>query len=136
MLIEVTENSLMAPDSAIQFHLKRLDSINVDIAIDDFGVGYSSLAYLQQLDIDILKIDQSFIQNLEKHSNSITLIKAIITMAHNLDVKVVAEGVETQAQYNQLKHLGCDYIQGYLIARPMSKDKFIDTYLESKIGIN
>lgn len=136
ILIEVTENSLMAPDSAIQFHLKRLDSINVDIAIDDFGVGYSSLAYLQQLDIDILKIDQSFIQNLEKHSNSITLIKAIITMAHNLDVKVVAEGVETQAQYNQLKHLGCDYIQGYLIARPMSKDKFIDTYLESKIGIN
>lgn len=110
ILIEVTENTLMDPDSSIQRQLKRLSTINIDIAIDDFGVGYSSLAYLQRLDIDILKIDRSFINDIESNDNSIALVKAIITMAHNLDVMVVAEGVETQKQYDLLKQLACDYI--------------------------
>lgn len=132
ILIEVTENTLMDPDSSIQQQLKRLSTINIDIAIDDFGVGYSSLAYLQRLDIDILKIDRSFIKDIESNDNSIALVKAIITMAHNLDVMVVAEGVETQKQYNLLKHLACDYIQGYFFSKAISKKEFMGKYIEQK----
>ncbi|MBH0038026.1 EAL domain-containing protein [Pseudoalteromonas sp. SWN166] len=132
ILIEVTENTLMDPDSSIQRQLKRLSAIDIDIAIDDFGVGYSSLAYLQRLDIDILKIDRSFINDLESNDNSIALVKAIITMAHNLDVMVVAEGVETQKQYDLLKQLTCDYIQGYIFSKAVSKKEFIKKYIEQK----
>ncbi|GAB0112187.1 putative bifunctional diguanylate cyclase/phosphodiesterase [Pseudoalteromonas distincta] len=132
ILIEVTENTLMDPDSSIQQQLKRLNAIDIDIAIDDFGVGYSSLAYLQRLDIDILKIDRSFIRDIETNKNSIALIKAIITMAHNLDVRVVAEGVETKSQYEQLKQLRCDFIQGYFFSKPISKNEFINSYIEQR----
>jgi len=130
ILIEVTENTLMDPDSSIQQQLKRLNTINIDIAIDDFGVGYSSLAYLQRLDIDILKIDRSFIKDIESNDNSIALVKAIITMAHNLDVMVVAEGVETKKQYELLKQLSCDYIQGYIFSKAITKKEFISKYIE------
>lgn len=129
ILIEVTENTLMDPDSSIQRQLKRLSTINIDIAIDDFGVGYSSLAYLQRLDIDILKIDRSFINDIESNNNSIALVKAIITMAHNLDVMVVAEGVETQKQYDLLKQLACDYIQGYIFSKAITKQEFMEKYI-------
>ena len=129
ILIEVTENTLMETDSPIQTHMKRLNEFGIDIAIDDFGVGYSSLAYLQRLDIDILKIDRSFILDIETNENSIALIKAIITMAHNLNVKVVAEGVESQLQYLLLKQLNCDYIQGYVFSKPISKGEFIKNYI-------
>ena len=129
ILIEVTENTLMDPDSSIQRQLKRLSTINIDIAIDDFGVGYSSLAYLQRLDIDILKIDRSFISDIESNDNSIALVKAIITMAHNLDVMVVAEGVETQKQYDLLKLLACDYIQGYIFSKAITKQEFMKKYI-------
>ena len=129
ILIEVTENTLMDPDSSIQRQLKRLSTINIDIAIDDFGVGYSSLAYLQRLDIDILKIDRSFINDIESNDNSIALVKAIITMAHNLDVMVVAEGVETQKQYDLLKQLACDYIQGYIFSKAITKQEFMEKYI-------
>ncbi|MBH0036895.1 EAL domain-containing protein [Pseudoalteromonas sp. NZS71_1] len=132
ILIEVTENTLMDPDSSIQRQLKRLSTINIDIAIDDFGVGYSSLAYLQRLDIDILKIDRSFISDIESNDNSIALVKAIITMAHNLDVMVVAEGVETEKQYDLLKQLACDYIQGYIFSKAISKKEFIKKYIKQK----
>jgi len=129
ILIEVTENTLMDPNSSIQRQLKRLSGININLAIDDFGVGYSSLAYLQRLDIDILKIDRSFIQDIESNNNSIALVKAIITMAHNLDVLVVAEGVETNGQYELLKHLNCDYIQGYIFSKAITKKEFIEKYI-------
>lgn len=130
ILIEVTENTLMIPDSPIQSQFKRLNTIGIDIAIDDFGVGYSSLSYLQRLPISILKIDRSFINDIESNNNSIALIKAIITMAHNLKVKVVAEGVETQEQYALLEQLNCDYIQGYIFSRPIAKKTFIELYVK------
>lgn len=132
ILIEVTENTLMDPNSLIQPQLKRLHSAGIDLAIDDFGVGYSSLAYLQRLDIDILKIDRSFINDIAINGNSISLIKAIITMAHNLDIEVVAEGVETHQQYLCLKQLGCDYMQGYFFSKPIPKNMFIAEYITSK----
>jgi diguanylate cyclase len=136
ILIEVTENTLMDPDSVIQRQLKRFHTVDIDIAIDDFGVGYSSLAYLQRLDIDVLKIDRSFIVDIESNQNSIALIRAIITMAHNLEIKVVAEGVETQCQYSLLKQLGCDYIQGFLFSKPISKKAFICQYIKPKVQLN
>jgi EAL domain-containing protein (putative c-di-GMP-specific phosphodiesterase class I) len=93
-------------------------------------VGYSSLAYLQRLDIDILKIDRSFIKDIEKNDNSIALVRAIITMAHNLNVEVVAEGVEKQEQYMLLKQMQCDYIQGYYFSKPVSKKVFVSEFIE------
>ncbi|AZG72270.1 putative bifunctional diguanylate cyclase/phosphodiesterase [Shewanella livingstonensis] len=131
MIIEVTENTLMDPDSPIQQQMQRLNHYGIDIAIDDFGVGYSSLAYLQRLDIDILKIDRSFIQHMETNESSIALVRAIITMAHHLKVKVVAEGVETEGQHKLLEQLSCDYLQGYLFAKPMPTQDFIDRYISS-----
>jgi diguanylate cyclase (GGDEF)-like protein len=130
VLIEVTENTLMGTDSEIKRQLKRLSEFQIDVAIDDFGVGYSSLAYLQRLDIDILKIDRSFIKDIEKNDNSIALVRAIITMAHNLNVEVVAEGVEKQEQYMLLKQMQCDYIQGYYFSKPVSKKVFISEFIE------
>ncbi|GGB55317.1 EAL domain-containing protein [Shewanella inventionis] len=130
MIIEVTENTLMDPDSPIQQQMHRLNQYGIDIAIDDFGVGYSSLAYLQRLDIDILKIDRSFIQHMETNESSIALVRAIITMASHLNVKVVAEGVETKGQHQILQQLSCDYLQGYLFAKPMPAKDFIQTYIK------
>ncbi|MGI2172004.1 EAL domain-containing protein [Shewanella sp. MF05960] len=129
MIIEVTENTLMDPESPIQQQLRRLSDHGIDIAIDDFGVGYSSLAYLQRLDIDILKIDRSFIQHMETNESSIALVRAIITMARHLKVKVVAEGVETTGQHQLLQQLSCDYLQGFLFAKPMPSEKFTDLYV-------
>ncbi|MBQ4833526.1 EAL domain-containing protein [Pseudoalteromonas sp. MMG010] len=132
ILIEITENTLMAPNSAIKKHLKRLSELNIDVAIDDFGVGYSSLAYLQRLHIDILKIDKSFIDDLEYSDSSLALVTAIITMAHSLNVRVVAEGVETFGQYKKLVALNCDFIQGYIFSKPLTKQEFLTSYLSSK----
>ncbi|GGP65326.1 hypothetical protein GCM10009347_33950 [Shewanella algicola] len=129
MVIEVTENTLMDPESPIQQQMHRLSHNGIDIAIDDFGVGYSSLAYLQRLDIDILKIDRSFIQHMETNESSIALVRAIITMASHLKVQVVAEGVETTGQHQILQQLSCDYLQGYLFAKPMPKDQFTELYI-------
>jgi diguanylate cyclase (GGDEF)-like protein len=129
ILIEITENTLMAPNSSIKKHLKRLSELSIDVAIDDFGVGYSSLAYLQRLHIDVLKIDKSFIDDLEHNDSSLALVTAIITMAHSLNVKVVAEGVETSGQYKKLVALNCDFIQGYIFSKPLTKEAFINTYI-------
>tara|TARA_B100001059_G_scaffold214111_1_gene230558 strand:+ start:1184 stop:1825 length:642 start_codon:yes stop_codon:yes gene_type:complete len=130
ILIEVTENTLMGTDAEFKRQLKHLSEFQIDVAIDDFGVGYSSLAYLQRLDIDILKIDRSFIQDIETNENSIALVKAIITMAHNLNVEVVAEGVEDQKQYLLLKQLNCDYIQGYFFSKPVSRQEFVKYFID------
>ncbi|NKF50872.1 EAL domain-containing protein [Shewanella sp. WXL01] len=125
ILIEVTENTLMTPGTSIQQQMQLLSQQGIKFAIDDFGVGYSSLSYLQQLEIDIIKIDHSFVANLETTPSSHALIRAIVTMAHNIGLKVVAEGIENQAQYQTLKDLECDFFQGFLFYRPLSKQEFI-----------
>jgi EAL domain-containing protein (putative c-di-GMP-specific phosphodiesterase class I) len=94
----------------------------IEVAIDDFGTGYSSLSYLHKFDIDYLKIDQSFITGLPTDENSIAICEAIIEMAHKLKLMVIAEGVETEAQYLKLKEMGCDYGQGYWFAEPMTAE--------------
>ncbi|HTL90210.1 MAG TPA: EAL domain-containing protein, partial [Leptolyngbya sp.] len=102
--------------------LQRLHELGVTIALDDFGTSYSSLNYLTQLPLDTLKIDQSFIRKLGNSAQDTAIIRTIISLAHSLDLNVVAEGVETQTQLDFLKANGCDQIQGYLFGRPIAAD--------------
>ena len=99
---------------------KFLKKLGIQICIDDFGTGYSSLSYLHRFPIDVLKIDRSFVNVLENKRKNQEIIEAIIILAHKLGMEVVAEGVETNAQLNQLKLLGCEQIQGYLFSPALS----------------
>ena len=103
--------------------LQAFRELGVRLAIDDFGTGYSSLAYLKRLPITTLKIDKAFIDDLARDPDDAAITSTIITMAHSLGLIVVAEGVETEAQMQFLRHHGCDEIQGYLLARPMDTEK-------------
>jgi len=103
--------------------LTELDRMGVTLAIDDFGTGYSSLAYLKRLPVDELKIDKSFVTDMEENDNDAVIVRSTIDLAHNLGLKVTAEGVETQAAWDTLEILGCDCSQGYFMGRPMPADK-------------
>lgn len=129
---EITENLLMTSDAIVKKRLKLLKDSGIDIAIDDFGVGYSSLSYLQQIEVDVLKIDRSFVRNLEKDSNSQALCKAMINMADELGIKVVAEGIEEQAQADLLISYGCRFGQGYLFAKPEPLETLIALERQTK----
>ncbi len=119
LLLEVTESTLMADPEHSSAVLRRLHEMGVRISIDDFGTGYSSLAYLQRLDVDELKIDRSFIADLARTGDA-TIVRSTIDLGHNLGLQVVAEGVEDSETAEALRHLGCDILQGYLIAPPMT----------------
>ena len=97
--------------------LDELHTMGVRISIDDFGTGYSSLVHLKRLPVDYIKIDRSFVMNMENDDDA-AIVRSTIDLAHNLGLQVVAEGVETELQWQQLTALGCDYGQGYFIARP------------------
>jgi diguanylate cyclase (GGDEF)-like protein/PAS domain S-box-containing protein len=122
--IEITEGLLLDTSPLVTDHLAELRQAGIDVSLDDFGTGYSSLTYLQKLAIDYIKIDQSFVRNLQPGSTALSLCKAIIVMAHELGMRVVAEGVETETQRDLLLQAGCDHGQGYLFARPMSPAAF------------
>jgi diguanylate cyclase (GGDEF)-like protein/PAS domain S-box-containing protein len=117
--LEMTESSLMTHAKKTTGILQRLKLLGIQISIDDFGTGYSSLAYVRRFPIDVLKIDRSFIAEITTNSADAAITTAIIEMAHSLDVKVVAEGVETVEQLDFLRERGCDEIQGYYFARPL-----------------
>jgi diguanylate cyclase (GGDEF)-like protein len=117
---EVTESSAMDDTEVTMRVLKRLDEIGVHISIDDFGTGHSSLAYLRKLPADELKIDRSFVLDLETSDDARKVAVAVINLAKALNLKVVAEGVETEGQNRILREFGCDQLQGYLFAKPMS----------------
>jgi EAL domain-containing protein (putative c-di-GMP-specific phosphodiesterase class I) len=102
------------------FH--QLHELGVKLAIDDFGTGYSSLSYLKRFPVDYVKIDQAFIRGLGEGTEDAAITRAIIAMAHSLELKVVAEGVENEAQLNFLKAHECDEVQGYLISRPVDAE--------------
>ena len=114
--------------------LHALREMGVRIAIDDFGTGFSSLSYLATLPADTLKIDRSFIRGLDSGVQGHALVSAIINMGHSLGLSIVAEGVETQAQFQQLALMGCDEIQGYLISRPVAADVFESRFLRPRAG--
>ena len=131
--LEITEGVAMKNvDHNIRM-LEELKDLGVDISIDDFGTGYSSLAYLKRFPLHTLKIDRSFIQDITHNSDDREITKAIIAMGQNLNLKVLAEGVETEGQVEILRDSGCDYIQGYYFSRPMPASEMLpflqDRYL-------
>ncbi len=117
--LEITESMVLENTEAAQKTLRQLKERQIQLSMDDFGTGYSSLNYLHRLPIDVLKIDRSFINEMDKSEESLELVKAIVSIAHSLKMDVVAEGIETQAQLEQLQSLGCKFGQGYLFSRPV-----------------
>ncbi len=123
-VIEITEGLLMDNKDEILQKVSSLHNSGIAISLDDFGTGYSSLSYLKRFDISFLKIDKSFIFNLSETSSDKALCEAIIVMAHKLNIKVIAEGIETEEQLHILERMGCDYGQGYLFSRPVKSEAF------------
>ena len=124
--LEVTESAFMNDIQQTIKTLKELHALGVELAIDDFGTGYSSLSYLRQFPIDRLKIDQSFIRNALNNSDDAAIAKTIIALGRSLNLKIIAEGVETAEHQDFLVSEGCDEVQGYRYSRPIPADKFID----------
>jgi EAL domain-containing protein (putative c-di-GMP-specific phosphodiesterase class I) len=121
--LEITESSAMQnPEATIQT-LNALKSLGVRVSIDDFGMGYSSLSQLQRLPIDTLKIDRSFVRDISTDPGDAAIATAVITLAHSLRLKVVAEGVETPEQLAFLNERKCDRVQGYLLSQPIPDDR-------------
>jgi len=138
--LEITETTIMKnPERAVR-NLKELKESGIQISIDDFGTGYSSLNYLRRLPLDTLKIDMSFIRNVVTDPNDAVIVKTIIAMAHNLNLKVIAEGVENEQQVAFLREHGCDTMQGYFLSPPVPAEdlpKFIrDTIVGKRAFIN
>ena len=137
--IELTESLLLKDfDAGIKI-LRRMKELGVQVAIDDFGTGFSSLSYLKRLPVDKLKIDQSFVKDLSSDAGDVAIVSAIITLSHNLNLTVVAEGIETLQQYEILKSFDCNEGQGYLFGRPMDAHEFevwINDFSISKMVVN
>ena len=122
--VEITEGLLLETKSSATDRLHAMREAGLQISLDDFGTGYSSLSYLKQYPIDYLKIDQSFVRDMTTDPNDQALCEAIVVMAHKLDLKVIAEGVETTQQRDLLLAMGCDYGQGYLFSKPLPAEAF------------
>jgi len=127
--LEITESLVMEDVLHSISSLRAIRSMGVRIAIDDFGTGFSSLSYLAKLPVDTLKIDRSFVVEMPMGPDGLALVDTIITLAHSLKLRVVAEGVETQEQSELLRTMGCDEMQGYLFSRPMPCEEFESRYL-------
>ena len=130
LVVEVTESWMMQhPKETIQ-EITRLKEQGVTVALDDFGTGFSSLNYLKQLPIDVLKIDKSFVRSIAADDRDMRIVQAIVDLAHHLGLKAIAEGVENLEQVNLLRRMDCDYSQGYLFGRPVPATE-IETYFSS-----
>jgi diguanylate cyclase (GGDEF)-like protein len=130
--IELTESMVMTDvDSAVAI-LRGLKALGVQMSIDDFGTGYSSLSYLKRFPIDVLKIDQSFVRDITIDPDDAAIVTSIISLAHNLRLNVIAEGVETEAQLEYLRRHGCDEIQGYYFSRPVDAEAFAALVVEGR----
>jgi EAL domain-containing protein (putative c-di-GMP-specific phosphodiesterase class I) len=117
--LEITESLVMHNRERAVALITQLKELGVSVAIDDFGTGYSSLAYLKRFPIDSLKIDRSFVTDIPGDADNAAITQAIIAMAHNLKLRVIAEGVENAAQFRFLREHGCDEMQGYYFSRPL-----------------
>ena len=133
IVVEITEGLLLEASASVNRQLLEMRDAGIQVSLDDFGTGYSSLSYLQKFDIDFIKIDQSFIRNLKPASKELALCKAMIVMAHELGIKVIAEGIETEEQRDLLIAAGCESGQGYLFARPMVAADF-DAFMAARVA--
>jgi len=125
LYLELTESAIMAdPERAMEL-LTRLHNMGVVLSVDDFGTGYSSLAYLKKLPVDEIKIDKSFVMDMNRDSNDSVIVRSTIDLAHNMSLKVVAEGVEDMDILQQLTSLRCDIVQGYFLSRPLPPEEFM-----------
>jgi EAL domain-containing protein (putative c-di-GMP-specific phosphodiesterase class I) len=132
--LELTESMVMHDPESVIAMLQQLKKLGVQLSIDDFGTGYSSLSYLKRLPVSSLKIDQSFVRELEQEPNAAAIAKAVISLGHSLDMKVIAEGVETESQLSFLLENRCDVMQGFLFSRPLPSAEFI-ALLERENGV-
>ena len=122
--LEVTESALMHDFEEIKIMLSKLSDLGLTIAIDDFGTGYSSLSYLKLFPVDVLKIDQSFVRDMLTDTQSMDIVRTITSLAHTLNLQIVAEGIEEKQHLNSLIDLGCELGQGYYFHKPMPKEEF------------
>lgn len=132
--LEVTESTMVSAGSSEIGRLIELRRSGVRVAIDDFGTGYSSLGYLRQMPFDTLKIDRSFVSSIEEDSGAQAIVSTIIDLSHRLQCQVVAEGVETEGQFNILNDLRCHRVQGWLLGKPMTADALRQTYFTPDAG--
>ncbi|HEY0582947.1 MAG TPA: EAL domain-containing protein, partial [Chloroflexota bacterium] len=124
LAVEITESTLMADPAQAMEIVRRINAMGVSIAIDDFGTGYSSLAYLKRLAVNELKVDRSFVRHVASDSHDVAIVRSTISLAHELGLQVVAEGIEDDATWDLLRRLGCDTAQGYLISKPLPVREF------------
>ncbi len=130
--LEITESTLMDHPELMIKELNKIKKMGITVAMDDFGSGYSSLNYLKKLPVDVLKIDRSFISDIESDSSDSAIVAGIIALAKNLGMSTVAEGVETEAQRCILQQLGCDSFQGYLVSKPVTPQRFAELFLSAE----
>ena len=126
LTLEITESAIMVDPARARDVVERLSALGVRLAIDDFGTGYSSLSYLKRLRVDELKIDKSFVRQMEEDHNDAVIVRSTVELAHNLGLEVVAEGIENETHLRLLRTLGCDVGQGHFLGRPMPIEAFID----------
>jgi len=131
LVLEITESAIMVDADRAMAVLERLNDLGFSLSIDDFGTGYSSLGYLSRMPVQELKIDRTFVMDMLDDRNNAVIVRSTIDLAHNLGLKVVAEGIETEAQAAELKALGCDVGQGYLIGKPINAEAFGDWLRET-----
>lgn len=132
--LEITEHCFIGKDNSVVTLLEQIRELGVLVAIDDFGSGYSSLSYLKKLPVDVLKIDRSFITEIPEDSESIAIIQSILQLAEALDLTVVAEGVETQQQYQFLLEQHCHYIQGFIFSPAVKFEQVAELLRRIKVG--
>ncbi len=126
ILLEITESDVMHDPPGVMNILNQLETMGLQLAIDDFGTGYSSLSYLKKLPVHIIKIDQSFVVDMDRDRDNSVIVHSTIDLAHNLGLKVIAEGIENQEVMHQLKALNCDFAQGYYLCKPLAADKIVE----------
>jgi EAL domain-containing protein (putative c-di-GMP-specific phosphodiesterase class I) len=132
--LELTERMLQADPMRASATLERLHEVGVSLAIDDFGTGYTSLANLKRLPVDVIKVDKSFVRDMATEPADAAIVRSTVDLAHNLGLRVVAEGVESAAAWLALRDLGCDLAQGYVLSRPLAADA-VGRFVESRAAV-